>query len=160
MKTLIVYYSRSGRCKKVAEELGKYGKCDVENLSSKKSYKGFFGFFKGIFDSLNKKKIKIGNLKSEIENYDLILIGTPVWTAGISPVTRSFLVKNSSVLGEKNLGFFCTYGIDPKDTFEQMEKLSGKKALCTLSISEREIGNSSYKNKAKKFYDDCLANLD
>ncbi len=53
-KTLIVYYSRDGNTKKVAEKLAEQMSCDIIQITEAKSRKGILGFLKAGMESFPK----------------------------------------------------------------------------------------------------------
>src|SRR3989338_8550287 len=93
MKALIVYYSRTGTTKKVAEELADRLKADKEEIIDKKNRKGPIGYMIAGKDAMRKKLTKINELKKNPENYDLLVIGTPIWAFTMVPAIRTFLIK-------------------------------------------------------------------
>jgi menaquinone-dependent protoporphyrinogen IX oxidase len=57
--------------------------------------------------------------------YDLVLIGTPIWACTMASPVRSFLQEYKEKL--PRVAFFCTMGgDDASDTFSEMEDLSEK----------------------------------
>ncbi|MCD6377573.1 MAG: flavodoxin family protein, partial [Planctomycetes bacterium] len=54
-KILIVYYSRSGTTRMVAEKLAKLLEADIEEIRERKERAGTLGFFIGIKDSILDK---------------------------------------------------------------------------------------------------------
>jgi flavodoxin len=55
-KILIVYYSRTGTTKKVAEYLRTMFSCDIEEVLDSKIRKGIIALFIGIKDAILKNK--------------------------------------------------------------------------------------------------------
>ena len=47
MKTLVVYYSRSGTTAKLAERIAEELSADKERINCTKSYDGFWGYLRG-----------------------------------------------------------------------------------------------------------------
>ena len=84
MKTLFLYYSNSGNGEAVAEKAKELGAdlCRVER--HKKLPKGFFGIFAGGFSATRKKKDKLKDFSPNIEGYERIIIGSPIWNARLS----------------------------------------------------------------------------
>lgn len=102
MKILIVYYSMSGITKKVVE---------IFKEKLKKN------FSVEIFELQTEPKLSEKNIKSEfkivsypsIENFDMIIVGGPVWAFGINYPVLTFL-KQLSKIEEKNFILFVTMG--------------------------------------------------
>lgn len=100
MKALVVYYSRTGTtksaAKKIAQELG----ADMEEIIDKKNRRGPIGFLTAGYDATRAKKTKIAETSKNPNEYDLIVIGTPVWNSRPTPAIRTYL-SNYDLSGKK-----------------------------------------------------------
>lgn len=83
------------------------------------------------------------------EEYEVVIIGTPVWAFSVSAPVRTYLDQNRKKL--KKVAFFCTYGGMKGKTFDEMEKVCGKKPLAVFEVAERDIPNRNYEKKAEEF---------
>lgn len=106
MKTLVVYYSRTGQTKFVAEKIATKLKADLEEIVDLKNKKGWLGFLKAGYEATAKKETKIGDMRNTPSNYDLIVVGTPVWNSRPASAIRTYLKRND--LSEKKVAVFCT----------------------------------------------------
>lgn len=155
-KVLVAYYSRTGVTKKVADIIKENIDCDLEEIVDKANRRGFIGFIKAGYAALKGRSTEIENTKYDVSEYDLIIVGTPVWAGHISCATRRFLELNSKKI--KKAAFFATKGGNTKDdTFVDMEVLSGAKPIDILEISGDLIKNGEYVNKTNKFVDEIMA---
>jgi flavodoxin len=136
-KILVVYYSKTGNTKNVAEKISKFLKTDIEQIIDKTDRSGIKGWLMGGRDAMKKKDTKI-IFKKNPSKYDLVIIGTPTWAWTVTPAVRTYLRKNKKI---KKVAFFGTNGGTPGKTFSQMEKLS-KKPIAVLSINEKNITSS------------------
>ncbi|MDD5254095.1 MAG: flavodoxin [Candidatus Nanoarchaeia archaeon] len=147
MKTLIVYYSKTGNTKKVAEELNKQIKADVEEIIDTKKRSGILGWILGGRDAVRNKLTKINPIKYNPEDYDLVLIGSPVWGFKVVPAIRTYLTENKF----KQVAFFCTMdGSGDEGTFKSMEEIS-KKPIATLAVKSKELEQNILADKIKEF---------
>lgn len=146
MKALIVFYSRSGRTRKVAEKIAKHLDADIEEIKTKKSYKGLLGYWRAGRDASRKFIPEISTSKDP-SKYSLVIMGTPVWAWNICPPVRSYLIKNKF----KDVAFFITGGNPQDNIFEIMEELTDKDAVATLKLRQKEIDEDSFKNKVDTF---------
>jgi flavodoxin len=137
MKTLVAFYSRTGNTKKVAEKIAAKLNANVEEIIDKKKRSGIFGWFGAAWDAA-KKRFTVIETKFNPEEYDLVIIGTPVWASDISPAVRTYI--NNYKL--KNIALFCTYGCSVGKTFESIEELEIK-PLATLGLKTKNIDRSS-----------------
>ncbi len=121
MKTLILYYSRTGTTKLVAEMIAKEAKADIEEVIDKKDRSGPVGWIAAGRDAMRKKSTEIGLLKKKIEDFDTIIIGQPVWGWTMVPAIRTLIEKYD--LKGKNIALFCTLdGSGFKGCFDETRK--------------------------------------
>jgi flavodoxin len=143
MKTLIVYYSRTGGNAKAAEALKKKINSDIEEIKDATDRSGGIGMFKSAMGALFGKKTAIAPAEKSPGNYDLTVMVTPIWMGTTPPATAEYLrqhrdqMKAVAVLsvsgsGEKNSGFLAGF-----------EKTAGKKVAAALLLTEKEAGEKS-----------------
>ena len=120
MQILVVYYSRTGNTRFVAEKIAEHLKADLCEVVDKKNRKGRLAFVTGGYESIRKKLTKIEVSKSS-DNYDLIVIGSPVWANGITPAIRTFIQQND--FSNKQIAVFVTLkGDNPEKALENMQQ--------------------------------------
>lgn len=107
IKSLVVYYSNTGKTKKVAEKIAKEFNAEIEEIIDTKKRKGLMAIPKNILASIRKKGTVIEKTEKVPQNYDLIILGTPLWMFGPAPAIRTYLSKND--LTGKHVAYFCTY---------------------------------------------------
>lgn len=156
MKVLILYYSRTGRTKKVAEFIKEELKGDIEEIVSLKKRNGFFGILLSIFESLFKRLTPVKEIEKDISNYDLVLIGTPIWAGNLSSPIRTFFVKYRDILKNKDIIVFYSYGLKPKKESIDPSRLIkidlerlGIVLKDIIPVYEKDIENEKFKNKIK-----------
>jgi flavodoxin len=93
MKILIVYYSRTKNAKKVAEALQAQLGCDIEEIKTKKSYAGPIGWILAGKEASQKALPEIESIEKNPANYDLVVLGTPIWAWNISSPLRAYIAK-------------------------------------------------------------------
>lgn len=108
MKSLVVYYSRTGNARFVAQTIAAEVGADVEEVIDLKKRSGVFGFLTGGSDARRGKKTEIGAVTKSPADYDLIVVGTPVWAGRPVPAITSYLKKND--LSGKKTAIFLTQG--------------------------------------------------
>ncbi len=149
MNTLVVYYSRTGHTRELAKAISEALKCDCEEIYDGKDRSGPLGFIKSGREAKEKTLINIKPLKKDPSNYDVIIIGTPIWAHTIASPVRAFIHQYRNHL--KKVAFFCTYGgTSATFAFAEMEELCGKKPVATLGVQALEI-KKDYLTKVKEF---------
>lgn len=154
-KTLVVYYSRSGMTRKVGENIANILKCDVEEIVDTKSRKGFWGYLVSGFESATKKLPPIQDTRKDPSQYDIVVVGTPVWAGNMASPIRTYITRNKDRF--KQVAFFCTYGgMGNARAFREMEELCGKKPSGLLDVKTMEIVSGHYIEKINKFVSGLL----
>lgn len=149
MKSLIVFYSRTGTTRAVAEQLSKLLKCDCEEIVDARNRYGFLGYLKGAKDAVQKNLTFINNPKKKPKKYDLIIIGTPVWGSRMAPAIRTYIEKHKDSFA--NLAFFCTMGgSGGKKTMEEMAVIARKRPKAKAEFLKREIAREDHHKKLSR----------
>lgn len=150
MKKLVVFYSRTGNTRKVAESIAISLGGDIAEVFDKKPREGLAGFLFAGKDAVKKSLTDILEPDRNPGEYSLIVLGTPVWGGSITPAIRTYLTKNCPKL--KQVAFFTCSSSEIKETvFLEMSDLAGKKPIATLSIKARELKDNSYGKKVSGF---------
>jgi flavodoxin len=119
MKTLVAYYSRTGHTKFISEKIAQLLGADLCEIIDKKKREGKLGFLSGGNDALREKLTDI-EVSKQVEGYDLVIIGTPVWAGKITPAIRKFMGTND--FKEKAVALFVTLdGNKPEKSLENMK---------------------------------------
>lgn len=149
-RILVVYYSRSGTTRKIAEGLSKALTCDLEEIVEDKSRAGLFGYMRSLVEARQKRPSVIVPAKRDASSYDLVVVGTPVWGWSVSSPVRAYLMANRDRPPE--VAFFCTLGgAGGPNAFVQMRRITGKtpRALCPITV--REVTSGSYRERVSAF---------
>jgi flavodoxin len=111
MKVKIIYYSQEGNTKLIATQISKLFDSDVLELKPIKEYptKGFLKYFWGGKSIVAKEKPQLEQYDKAIEDYDLIILGSPIWAGTFAPPIRTFLTENDLV-GKRIAFFVCHAG--------------------------------------------------
>ena len=150
MKALIIYYSRTGNTKTIAENLAKLSGFDIEEIKDTQGRTGFIGFMRSGYQAYRKKLTLIEHPLHDPADYDLILIGTPVWAGTLSVPVRTYIHEYTKKF--PNVAFFSTNGNEEQAAlFREMEELCGKKPINTLSIPGTTVQKGEYMDSLKQF---------
>lgn len=136
MKTLVVFYSRSGTTKRVTQEVAKALNADVDEVVDKKPRNGILGFIIAGYDATKGKTTEI-EFEKDPSSYDLVVIGTPVWNGRVTPAIRTYLLQNREKI--KNAAFFSTCAGRPGKCLEQMEEILGKKPVLRKVLVKKRL---------------------
>ena len=131
-KILIVYYSRTGTTRMVAEKLAKLLEADIEEIRERKERAGALGFLVGIKDSILDKPAELISTHT-IEDRDIVIIGMPVWADAPPPAIRAF-VKQYDLTGKKIFAFCTHRGSGGDKTFAKLADMLPEKLVGTLAL--------------------------
>ena len=128
-KILVVYYSLSGNTARVARDIARLARADIEVLRDfdREPRLGFLGYVKAVMDALRGKPGRLGSVACEPRNYSLVIIGTPVWAGCMTPAVRAYLERFKADL--THVAFFVTSGnTNASKVVLPMEAIVGHKA--------------------------------
>jgi len=149
MKSLVVYYSKTGVTRRAAVAISRMLGSDIEEIVDLKDRGGIIGWLTGGRDSCLKNPTEIKRPKKDPSKYNLVIIGTPVWAFTLTPAVRTYLNKRRTRL--KKIAFFCTNDGSPGNTFKAMEELCKKKPVAALSLSTKDMRSGEYFDKIRKY---------
>ena len=108
MKKLVVFYSYTGNTKMIAENIQRKLNCDILEIKPVKPYSTDYQTV--VDEEQNNSSVgktpDIQKIDKNLDDYDEIIIGTPVWWYTISPVVVTFLKEND--LSNKTIYPFAT----------------------------------------------------
>lgn len=136
MNAVIVYFSLEGNTKYVAEKIAKLLNADMVQLIPVKEYPTgkVSKFFWGGKSATLKEIPKLEAYHFDSQNYDLVLLGTPIWAGTFAPPLRTFIRENK-LTGKKVALFACSGGGSAEKCFDQLEKeISDCTVLSTLRL--------------------------
>jgi len=133
MKSLIVYYSFGGNTKKIAEKIQSKIGGDIAEIKMVNPYTGDYNeIVEQGHDEVRRGYMPaIEDLGVDLNDYDTIILGTPVWWYTFAPAVKTLL--NSSDLSGKKVYVFATNGGWIGHTFEDV------KAACPSSNVQKGI---------------------
>ncbi|MFH1783314.1 MAG: flavodoxin [bacterium] len=145
MKTLVVYFSKTGNTKFVGEIIAETTGGEVERIMEiKKRKDGFVAYMIAGFEGLFQKKSQIHKPRTDSADYEIIYIGSPVWGWNMVPAVRGYLVEYP--LKGKKVALFCTMGgSGDRCLFNSIKEMTPE---CDF-IGEFSIREVELKDKAK-----------
>lgn len=115
MKTLVVYFSQTGKTKAAAERIAQLSDADLIGIKTYKSYQ--MSYRKTVFTSLKeillKERPKLDMEIPDISAYDRILIGSPIWCGTVPNAVFSFLDR-VDLTGKKAAVFTTSGATEPQ----------------------------------------------
>ncbi|HEY7644972.1 MAG TPA: hypothetical protein VH858_08035 [Hyphomicrobiales bacterium] len=150
MKSLVVFYSRTGNTSLVASKIAALLNAETERILSRQAYDGPFGFAKAAFHSLTDRDVAIDPTKLTPDSYDLVVVAGPIWAGRIAPPVRTFLRRFRGHF--KHAAFCVTHGGSAAATsFHQMETACEIRPLATLAVKAGDIAAGQYDLPVRTF---------
>jgi flavodoxin len=135
MRILVVYYSRTGITRDLALAIAAALGADVEEIVEPTSRGGLTGFLRSGLESILERTAAVRPSTREARDYDLVIVGTPVWALNVSSPVRAYLTARRGKL--PRVAFFCTMGGSGGErAFHTMETLAGAHPVARLALAE------------------------
>ena len=154
MKTLITYYSYSGITDKVANMhaniLRKKGTVLVQRLKPKQEITTFIGQCRAAFA---KKRADLQEgIVFDVKDYDLLLIGSPVWAFAPTPSVNTYLDKLSGMEGKRAVMLLTSgSGTGVKNCFKNIKRVlesKGASRIDEINIPNAKMKDDNFINSA------------
>jgi menaquinone-dependent protoporphyrinogen IX oxidase len=142
MKTLIIYYSKSGINEKLAQAAAQRLNAQVEKLVDKDRRRGLFGLLRCGFDGARKKDPK---------DFELVVLATPLWAGHLTPAARTYITQQKDKLNKLVFISISGMGAANKNIMADLEAALGKKPAAVLLLSRNEFHRDRYKDKLNSF---------
>ena len=91
MKTLVVYYSYTGKTKKIAQDLAKEKGAEIIELQEKAKRSKFNAYVFGSMAARGQKSVELQNDKIDFSAFDSIVIAMPIWAGYPAPAINNII---------------------------------------------------------------------
>lgn len=147
---LIVFYSRTGNTKKIAMEIASILNCDIEEIEDTTSRSGPLGWLRAGRDAGQRSLTKLNPIIRDPADYDLIIVGSPVWNGTISTPIRTYLTVQKDKI--KSAAFWVSgYKTDNNAIVEMTQILNGKPVAILRLLGREEVQAEKYHEKLNEF---------
>lgn len=140
-KILCLYYSRTGTTREVVKQLSELIDMEIVRITDGKRRKGALGFWKSGFDAMKKTPERLCPFATNhyLDEYDHVILATPVWAGRCSSVAKAFLIKHGKQLPER-VSFVITHSGDDsyEEVFRQMDQYIPVRHCRGLSLQPKE----------------------
>ena len=86
----VVYFTRTGNCKRVAEKIANKMNCQIIEVTDNMNWAGLWGFFKGGYYASRNKVVAI-KTSDTLEDYDELIVVSPLWAGGVAPDIKELM---------------------------------------------------------------------
>lgn len=119
MRECVVYYSKSGNSKKLAELIASERQIQLLELKPQHHYNVLLAFTKEVFDIKIKRNIGL-TLNQDISSYERVFLVCPVWVGEYQAFINSFIKHNDFT--NKELYISGTTGSGPGNYLHLLHK--------------------------------------
>ncbi len=128
-EVLVVYYSRTGKTRYLAERLAEMLGAACEAITEEKDRSGALGFVAAGMDTIRKKPTELTH-SPEPEDHAVIVLGMPVWASRPPPAVNEWLGR-VDLTGKTVCLFATSDGGSARGAFSRTNELLPKPAAET-----------------------------
>ena len=135
MKYLVVYHSRTGNTKTIGTTIRKALSADIDEIIDKKKRTGIVNLVRAGRDGQGKKLTEI-QFEKDPQDYDMIVIGSPIWAGNPTPALRTYLTMHD--LKGKKVAFFASSIVNRyANVFSQLKELTPESEHAGIFTTSR-----------------------
>jgi flavodoxin len=147
MKSLVVYYSLTGKTKLVAQAITEALNATLVEITETKPRKpGPFLYMLGGLGAIMNSGSRINPIDVDLKQYDRIFIGSPIWASRPTPAINAFIYK-TNLEGQSIIPFFTMGGNNSATALanitakieKRQGKIAGSFAITSYQVSDQEI---------------------
>ena len=147
MKSLVVYYSLTGKTRLVAQVIAEALNATLVEIKETKPRKpGPLLYLTGGFAAMTNRGSKINPIDADLEQYEMIFIGSPIWGSRPAPAINSF-VYTTNFEGRSIIPFFTMGGDNSEKALANIKakiershgKVEGSFAVTSDKVSDEGI---------------------
>jgi flavodoxin len=150
MKSLVVFYSLTGKTKLVSKAIAEELNATLVEIEEMKSRKpGFLTYLTGGFASVTNRESAINPIDIDLKQYDRLFIGSPIWASRPTPAINSFIYK-TNFEGKNVVPFFTMGGNNSDKAFRNITtKIERRKGIVIGSFAIRSYNSTDNEIIAK-----------
>ncbi len=150
LKILVVYYSRTGFTSTISRQIAGICNAEFESIKLVEKRNSALGYLQSACEATLHMETPLRRIMHTPDNYDIIVIGTPVWCHNIASPVRTYIHDHRHQFTQ--VAFFCTSGgSGQKKVLRDLEKLAGKTPIATLSLTDNEIKAGMHHDQITEF---------
>jgi len=139
---LCICYSRTGNTERTMREISKALDCEMAIVHDRVNRAGALGWLRCGMDAMRKKTRAVNRFETmhQLWDYNLVIIGTPVWAGRCSSVIRGFLKRRGFEL--MDVAYVITHRSDEpyRDVFDQMDMYLKRPHVADVSLRPGSTG--------------------
>jgi len=146
MKSLVVYYSLTGKTKLVSQVIAEALNATLLEIEERRPIPKPFVYLSGGFAAITNRGSKINPIDVDLKQCEKIFIGSPIWASRPVPAINSFIYQ-TNFEGRSIIPFFTMGGEDATKAVANITakiersqgKVAGSFAITSYKLSDEEI---------------------
>ena len=153
-RVLVVYYSRTSTTRTLAKRLASLLGADLEEIVDATDRRGLRGWLRSGYEAGRRLLAPIASTRP-IDDYDMVVVGSPVWMMSLSSPVRAFLRRNRGKI--HNLACFCTRGGEgPHTVCAQMADAAWREPIAELTVRQADLHSA----RSSRAIDEFVARIE
>lgn len=146
MKSLVVYYSLTGKTRLVAEAIAEALNATIVEIQERRPIPMPLVYISGSLRAFMNWGSKINPIDIDLKQYERIFIGSPMWAYRPAPAINSFIYQ-TDFEGRSAIPFFTMGGDNAESSVANITakierrrgKVAGSFAITSYQVSDEEI---------------------
>ena len=146
MKSLVVYYSMTGKTRLVARAITEALNATLMEIEERRPIPIPFVYLSGGFAAITDRGSKINPVSVDLKQYERMFIGSPIWASRPAPAVDSFIYQ-IDFRGQSVIPFFTMRGDTSANALANITakiersqgKVVGSFAITSSRVPEEEI---------------------
>ncbi len=161
LKAVIIYFTVSGHTQAAAESVAAALGADLERIEAAKPLPSnlFVLLAVGGFAATMKRAWTARPAALKFGDYDLVIIGTPIWAWSLNPVVRGWLRANPIPAEIPYAAFATVGGPIGSGAFDEMAAIVGRTPFATMTIHDADRKSGGDVRLIERFVADVRARL-
>lgn len=143
IRACVIYYSYSGITRRVAEGIRSVSGCDLIEVRTTTPYSNFTAYTKGVLRSRKMAHDPIEPELIDVSDYDLLIIGSPVWAWKPAPAINAAIQALVGCEGKMAV-VFTTCSNQPGEALPLISRAlegRGVKVMAEISLNQDDTRN-------------------
>lgn len=161
-KAIVLFYSFEGNTRKIGEFLAEKLDLPFEEVKPVKEIRsrGFSKYFWGGSQVVMNKKPELVPLTTNLDEYDMVFLGSPVWAGSFTPPMKTFL--EGGILKDKKIAFFYCHDGGPGRVEDKMKVSANinNHLISSYGLTKVSINFETIKDEVLEWAKEILGNVD
>ena len=150
IRTLVVFYSRTGQTRTLAKAIAERLDADLEQLMITGEESGTRGYLRCALDGLLGRHVDLALPLHNPNVYDVVVIASPVWSGSLSSPVRTYLTAQDGRLRRVALAV-SNRGGSVQHVVTQLRRLTGLPPIATMAVSNSELETPVLRHRLDRF---------